>query len=151
MFTKNSKIEFVSHGTDETEAIGKTLGEYLDGHDVSRAVIAMRGEMGVGKTAFVRGFAASVGICSVKSPTYTVMNHYLGKRNIFHFDMYRIKDEDDLISVGYDDCIASDGYTLIEWSENIEYALPRDIISVTISRIPGSDDSRKITIEDMGK
>ena len=106
----------------------------------------MRGEMGVGKTAFTRGFASHFGISGVKSPTYTVVNEYRGRASIFHFDMYRISDGDDLYSIGYDDYVRSEGYLIAEWSENIEDEIPSDAIFVTISRTDGGSEERKIEI-----
>ena len=136
----------------ETEAVGQALAEMLDSNGIERAFIAFFGEMGVGKTAFVRGFASHFGIRGVKSPTYTVMNEYRGKRTIRHFDFYRISDGDDLYSIGFDDCVEDNCYCLGEWSENILDFLPYDAIRVTISRIFSgnvSDESanlRKIEI-----
>ena len=106
----------------------------------------MRGEMGVGKTAFVRGFASHFGISSVKSPTYTIVNEYRGRASVYHFDMYRISSEDDLFSTGYEDYIAKDGYTVAEWSENVEEFLPEDAFFVTIER-SDEGNGRQITIE----
>ena len=103
--------------------------------------------MGVGKTAFTRGFASHFGISGVKSPTYTIVNEYRGKVRIFHFDMYRICDGDDLYSIGYDDYVESEGYCIAEWSENIESDTPGDAIFVTISRTDGSPEERRIDIE----
>lgn len=131
----------------ETEAVGKRLAEALDSRGIRRAAIAMRGELGVGKTAFTRGFASHFGISGVKSPTYTVVNEYRGRARIFHFDMYRIGDADDLYSIGYDEYIESDGYSVIEWSENITDLLPDDVITVSILRDGESADQRKIEIE----
>ena len=137
---------YYTKNTEETEALGGALAELLENKGISRAFIAMRGEMGVGKTAFTRGFASSFGVSGVKSPTYTVVNEYSGRKRIFHFDMYRITDGDDLYSTGYDDYIESEGYTIAEWSENIEDYIPEDSIYVTISRIPEQTDSRSIEI-----
>ena len=106
----------------------------------------MRGEMGVGKTAFTRGFASYFGINSVKSPTYTIVNEYKGRSRIFHFDMYRIESEDDLYSTGYDDYVNSDGYVIAEWSERVEELLPDDAIFVTITR-QNEEHGRKIEID----
>ena len=131
----------------QTEEVGRALAKMLDEAGKIRAVIAMRGEMGVGKTAFCRGFASYFGIDGVRSPTYTVVNEYRGRVCIYHFDMYRIADGDDLYSIGYDDYIESDGYSIIEWSENIEDYLPEDTVTVTISRIPGNDVGREIVID----
>ena len=123
----------------ETEEIGRRLALALENAEVRRAFIAMRGEMGVGKTAFTRGFSAHFGIKAVKSPTYTIVNEYKGRVSVFHFDTYRIEDEDDLYSTGYEDYIAKDGFVVCEWSEKIGDLLPEDSIFVTISRTDGGD------------
>jgi tRNA threonylcarbamoyladenosine biosynthesis protein TsaE len=107
-----------------------------------RAFIAFRGEMGVGKTAFTRGFASHFGITGVKSPTYTIVNEYAGRVRIFHFDMYRIEDSSDLASIGYDDYVRARGYCIAEWSENIEGDIPSDAIFVTISRTDDAEGRR---------
>ena len=120
---------------EESEAVARDIAKRLENAGISRAFIALFGEMGVGKTAFSRGFASHFGITAVKSPTYTVLNEYRGRCKIHHFDFYRITDGDDLYSIGYDDIIEEDGYTLGEWSENIVDFLPEDAIRVTISRL----------------
>ena len=130
----------------ETENAGKALAKGLAEAGRKSAFIAMRGEMGVGKTAFTRGFASYFGISGVKSPTYTIVNEYKGSVRIFHFDMYRISDGDDLYSIGYDDYVRSEGYLIAEWSENIEDEIPSDAIFVTISRTDGDSEERKIEI-----
>ena len=137
----------ITRSAEETERVGSMLAERLEAGGVRRAFIAMRGEMGVGKTAFTRGFASHFGILGVKSPTYTIVNEYRGRVRIFHFDMYRIKDEDDLYSIGYDDYVEADGYAIVEWSENIEYAIPDGAIFVTIERVAEDENYRKITVE----
>ena len=135
----------------ETEAVGADLAKRLDEAKITRAFIAMRGEMGVGKTAFTRGFAAHFGISGVKSPTYTIVNEYRGRVRIFHFDMYRITDGDDLYSIGYDDYIEAEGYSIAEWSENIESEIPADAIFVTISRTDDTEGRRiDIDYENLG-
>ena len=133
---------------EETERIGFELAERLDSAGVNRAFIAMRGEMGVGKTAFTRGFASYFGISGVKSPTYTIVNEHRGRVNLFHFDMYRISDGDDLYSIGYDDYVEADGYCIAEWSENIEEDIPEDAIYVSISRVDGREGERRIEIDE---
>ena len=138
---------YLTNSDKETEAIGASLAERLDASGRKSAVIAIRGEMGVGKTAFCRGFASYFGIDGVRSPTFTVVNEYRGRVSIFHFDMYRITDGDDLYSIGYDDYIEKDGYSVIEWSENIEDFLPEDAITVTIRRTSESQSGREIQID----
>ena len=136
---------------EETEGVGFSLAKTLYEKGIKRAFIAMFGEMGVGKTAFSRGFASYFEIRSVKSPTYTVLNEYRGKVKIHHFDFYRITDGDDLYSIGYDDVIEDDGYCLSEWSENIVDFIPENAIKVTISRVSnenlGEEDLRIIEID----
>lgn len=138
---------YYTKSVSETEAVGKRLAEALENRGSRRAAIALRGELGVGKTAFVRGFASHFGISGVKSPTYTIVNEYRGKVRLFHFDMYRITDEGDLYSIGYDDYIESDGFSVIEWSENIENSLPEGTLFVTISRTEPYPDGREIRID----
>ena len=137
---------FITDSTEETEAVGRSLAKKIEECGISRAFIAMRGEMGVGKTAFVRGFASELGISNVKSPTYTVVNEYRGRKNIYHLDMYRIESEDDLYSIGFDDYVDRDGFCIAEWSENVEDFLPHDLIYVSIRRSPESEARREIEI-----
>ena len=132
----------------ETEAVGKALAQQLEAKGIKRAFIAMRGEMGVGKTAFTRGFASHFDITGVKSPTYTIVNEHVGRAKLYHFDMYRITDGDDLYSIGYDDYIEADGYCIAEWSENIENDIPSGAIFVTISRVDGNTEERRIEIDE---
>ena len=133
---------------EETEKVGASLAEKLHKDGRTRAFIAMRGEMGVGKTAFTRGFASYFGISGVKSPTYTIVNEHRGAVNIYHFDMYRIDGGDDLYSIGYDDYVEAEGYCIAEWSENIEDDIPEDAIFVTISRVESGPDERRIEINE---
>ena len=138
---------YTSKSAKDTQNIGFDLAKKLYTGGNKSAVIAMQGEMGVGKTAFTLGFASFFEIRGVKSPTYAVMNQYSGKDvRIYHFDMYRITDEDELYSIGYDDYIDAPGYKIIEWSENIEYALPHDAIYVRISRISEDEGARSVEI-----
>ena len=139
-------MTFFTSNDKETESVGRELAAGLDSRGVRSAFIALRGEMGVGKTAFTRGFCSHFGISGVKSPTYTVVNEYRGLARVYHFDMYRITDGDDLYSIGYDDYVESEGYCIAEWSENIEDFLPEDAIFVTISRTDG-ENGRRIEID----
>ena len=139
-----NKVVFTT-STEETEEIGRSLALNLIGIGKNTAFVALYGDLGVGKTAFVRGFTSA--LCEnarVKSPTYTVVNEYRGGRvPIFHFDMYRIESDDDLYSTGFYDYI-DEGIILSEWSENIPFALPRERIDVTIEK--DGEDKRRITI-----
>ena len=140
--------EYKTNSPEETEALGERLAEAILKEGRLPAYVAMFGEMGVGKTAFTSGFGAYFGIKGVKSPTYTVVNEYVGRAKIFHFDMYRIEDGDDLYSIGYDDYIESDGYSVCEWSENITEYIPEGAITVTIERTSECEEQRKITVSE---
>ena len=142
-------MNILATNTEKTESTGKELALSLLEKGEKQAFIALFGEMGVGKTAFVRGFCSAFGILSVKSPTYTIVNEYVrGSHPVFHFDMYRVGDEDDLVSIGYYDYLARDGFCLCEWSENIVEFIPNEAITVTISKTDGDEDERIIKIEE---
>ena len=127
---------------EETEAVGEALGRTLRGGEI----IAYIGGLGAGKTAFTRGLARGLDIAMrVTSPTYTIVNEYLGGRlPLFHFDMYRLRSSDDLFDIGWDDYLDRGGICAVEWSENVADAM-EDPITVTIEKI--GDNSRRITIE----
>ena len=116
-------IDKNSLSTEETERIGTELAALIEKNNLPRFV-ALYGDLGVGKTAFIRGFSAFAAPGSnVKSPTFTLVNEYKnGKIPVFHFDMYRIEDDDSLYSIGFYDYLDR-GICLTEWTENIEFAL----------------------------
>ena len=134
-------MEFFTNSPEETEAVGAALAEKLP----AGTVIAYRGDLGAGKTAFTRGLARGLGIGDpVTSPTYTIVNEYLsGRMPLFHFDMYRLHSADDLFDIGWDDYLERGGVCAVEWSENVEDALENPI-TVTIEKL--GEESRKITI-----
>ena len=135
-----------SCSASDTEVIGANLALSLIHTGRRRVFVAMFGEMGVGKTAFSRGFCSALGIKNVHSPTYAIVNEYKGgKVPVFHFDMYRIESEDDLCSIGFDDYLARDGFALCEWSERIENELPEGTVRVFITRTDDAD-GRQIKI-----
>ena len=136
-------MQFLSHSTQETEAIGEELAQKLRGGDV----LAFTGSLGIGKTAFTRGLARGLGCRGrVTSPTFTIVNEYEGRTPLFHFDMYRLGSSDELFDIGWEDYLARGGVCAVEWSENVEDAL-RDAIHITIEKDPLEPDTRRITIE----
>ncbi len=140
-------MNFKVKNDKETEEIGKKLAEMLTNVGKNRAYIAMHGEMGAGKTVFARGFASYFEITGVKSPTYTIVNEYRsGNVHIYHFDLYRISDGDDLESIGYHEYVESDAFSIVEWSERVPEYIPGDAIYVTISKTNGDDNERQIEI-----
>ncbi|MBQ3069333.1 MAG: tRNA (adenosine(37)-N6)-threonylcarbamoyltransferase complex ATPase subunit type 1 TsaE [Clostridia bacterium] len=133
---------FESHSPSQTEALGARLAAALDGG----RVVAMFGGLGMGKTAFVRGMAEGRGLkAEVSSPTFALVQDYGGQPPLVHFDMYRIETWDDLYSTGFFDYIDMGAILAVEWSEQIEGALPEDAVRVTFERL--SDTDRRITVE----
>lgn len=126
----------------ETEELGAGFAENLPGG----TVVAMYGDLGSGKTAFVRGMARGMGLdCRVSSPTFTIVNEYLGKRELIHFDMYRLNDADELFDIGWEDYLNRGAVCAVEWSENVQEAFFGDEITVKFEKL--GDTRRKITIE----
>ena len=138
--------EFISHSQLETEELGRKLAEKLPGG----SVVAMYGDLGAGKTAFVRGMAKGMGLsCRVSSPTFTIVNEYLGEREFIHFDMYRLSSADELFDIGWEDYLARGAVCAVEWSEKVDDAFYGDETVVRIEKL--GDTERKITIEEGGK
>lgn len=135
-------MEFLTHSPEETEHLGEQLGRLLRGGEV----LAYRGDLGAGKTAFTRGLARGLGICDrVTSPTYTIVNEYEGGRlPLFHFDMYRLGSADELFDIGWEDYLLRGGVCAVEWSENVTEAM-EDAITVEI--LKSSETDRRILIE----
>jgi tRNA threonylcarbamoyladenosine biosynthesis protein TsaE len=113
-------------------------------------VVAFYGELGSGKTAFVRGMARGMGIDAlVNSPTFTIVNEYIGPRSLFHFDMYRLGSADELYDIGWEDYLARGGVCAVEWSENVEDAFEGDEVVITFRKL--DDTTREITVEGGGE
>lgn len=123
-------MNIVTDSPAQTEELGRKLAQKLRGGEV----LALFGGMGMGKTAFTRGLAAGLGISSgVSSPTFALVNEYHGRFPVYHFDMFRVNSWDDLYSTGFFDYLDTDAVLVIEWSENIENALPPEAIRIAIS------------------
>ena len=135
-------MEYITNSPEETEKVGVALGKILE----PGTVIAYRGDLGAGKTAFTRGLARGLGYADmVTSPTYTIVNEYLGGRlPLFHFDMYRLASADDLWDIGWEDYLERGGVCAVEWSENVDDAM-ENAIYITIYKT--GEESRRIVIE----
>ena len=137
----NIILKKTSVSAEETEKIGFEFAKTLSRGDC----LAMKGDLGAGKTAFVRGMAKY--LCPkvrVQSPTYTIVNSYGGKIPLYHFDMYRIDGEESLYSTGFFDYLDAGGICAVEWSEKIEDFLPDDRYTVTIEKT--GEETREITV-----
>ena len=136
--------KYITHNVEETQQLARQFGALLKDGDV----VAFRGGMGMGKTAFTRGIALGMGIQEpVSSPTFAIVNEYRGAgRVLCHFDMYRIEGFEDLYSTGFFDYLDGNAVLAIEWSENIARdVLPQNVIWVEISQV--DEDTREILIE----
>ncbi len=139
-------FHFISSSPEETEKIAETFADNLSGGEV----IAFLGNLGMGKTCFMRGLAKGLGFNGdVTSPTFAIVNEYRGGRlPVFHFDMYRISTFDDLYSTGFFDYFDENGVIALEWSENISFALEDNTIYIKIEYL--ADNKREITIYNEG-
>ncbi len=136
----------ITHSAEETIKFAEKLGTLLKAGDM----IAYKGGLGAGKTTFTRGLAIGLGLGdNVTSPTFALVNEYCGKINLYHFDMYRITNEDDLESSGFYDYDFENNVAAVEWSENISDFLPKNTIYITINAL--SETEREIIIEDGGR
>ena len=134
-------MTIISNSADQTFEAGKSLVTMLSPGDV----LAFHGDLGAGKTVFVRGIASGLGLdARVTSPTFTIVNEYDGKIPLFHFDMYRLSGSDELFEIGWEDYLTRGGICAVEWSEITEDAFPDNTINIYIKKI--DDDTREITI-----
>lgn len=136
----------LTHSPAETEQVGQALAAQL----TAGTVLALRGDLGAGKTAFTRGLARGLGYeGAVTSPTFTIVNEYEGGRlPLFHFDLYRLKSADELWDIGWEDYLDRGGVCAVEWSERAEELLS-DAAAVTLHRL--DDETREITIKGVGE
>lgn len=141
-------MEFITKDVDETIKLGYSLGEKINPGDI----ICLDGELGTGKTHFVKGIASALGIKEyITSPTFTIVNQYEGRIKLNHFDVYRVSDPDEISAIGFDEYIFSDAASVIEWSKFIEELIPDEHVNILIEKINTDENSRKITINYSGK
>lgn len=137
-------MKIITKSEKETQEAGEKLVQTL----APGSVVAMYGDLGAGKTAFVRGMTRGLGInFPVSSPTFNVVNEYPGKVPLFHFDMYRLGSADELFDIGWDDYLERGGICAVEWSENVEEAFEPGTVKVIITKL--GDSEREITVEVM--
>ena len=138
-------MTIISYSENETEFEGEKLGQTL----MSGSIVALYGELGAGKTAFIRGIASGLNIdANVSSPTFTIVNEYPGNVPLFHFDMYRLDNENELFDIGWDDYIDRGGVCAVEWSEKVPGAFPPDTVVVKLENLGGNTRRIEITREE---
>lgn len=137
-------MEFIVDSVDKTLSLGKQLGKLVQPGDI----ICLNGDLGAGKTHLTKGIAEGLEIYDhITSPTFTIINEYYGRLKLYHFDVYRVNDPDEISAIGFDEYIFSDGVSVIEWSKYIEELIPNNHLSITITKLPELGvNYRKITL-----
>lgn len=140
--------KFETYSFDETVEVGKRLGNILKAGDV----IWLSGDLGTGKTALTNGIAKALNINDyITSPTFTLVNEYEGSLPLYHFDVYRISDSDEMFDIGFEEYINNGGVSVIEWGEQIKDILPKEIIKINITKnLQKGLDVREISIDFIG-
>ena len=138
------KISVESHSPEETQAFAHRLGEHMAGGEV----LALQGDLGAGKTCFVQGLAEGLDVppsVYVRSPTFTLMDEYPGRMTLFHLDLYRLADIDELEAIGWRECLNGDAVVAVEWANRLEHFLPDNHLELTLEHL--ENDNRRITLE----
>lgn len=138
-------MEYTVTTVDETYKIGESIGSLVNSGDI----ICLIGDLGTGKTHLTKGIAKGLNIKdNITSPTFTIVNEYTGRLKLYHFDVYRVNDPDEIAAIGFDEYIFSDGVSIIEWANYIEELIPPNKLTITIEKLPKlGDNYRKINIE----
>lgn len=137
-------MEYIVTTVEETYKIGVLIGSRVNSGDI----VCLIGDLGTGKTHLTKGIAKGLDIKDhITSPTFTIVNEYIGRLKLYHFDVYRVNDPDEIAAIGFDEYIFSDGVSVIEWANYIEELIPPNNLSITIEKLPKlGDDFRKINI-----
>lgn len=140
--------EYISESVQQTKEIAEKIAADLCSGDV----LCMYGDLGAGKTAFVQGLARGLGIEGhITSPTFTIVNEYYGRLTLYHFDVYRVADPDEMYEIGYEEYVYGDGVSVIEWPQLIDEILPEQRYNITITKdYSKHDDYRVIRVERSG-
>ena len=140
------EYKITTHSDSETIA----LAQNIESEKFPGMVICLNGDLGVGKTAFVQGLTKALGVTDpISSPTFTIVNCYNSTLPIYHFDVYRIDDCDEMYEIGYEEYVYGDGITIIEWPEKIEPILPEKRYDILISKdLSKHEDFRLIDIKE---
>jgi tRNA threonylcarbamoyladenosine biosynthesis protein TsaE len=137
-------MEFVVTTVEETYRLGEQIGALVNSGDI----ICLIGDLGTGKTHLTKGIAKGLDIKDhVTSPTFTIVNEYTGRLTLYHFDVYRVNDPEEISAIGFDEYIFSEAVSVIEWANYIEELIPHNKLTITIEKLPAlSDNYRKITM-----
>lgn len=141
-------MEFIVNSEEKTIELGKKLGSLLNKGDI----VCIDGDLGTGKTHLTKGIAKGLLIDDyITSPTFNIVNEYTGRLKLYHFDVYRVNDPDEIYAIGFDEYIFSDAVSIIEWSNYIEELIPKEHISIKIEKLINiGPNFRKIVINYFG-
>lgn len=140
-------LKYITEDVEETSRIGEQLGKLLN----TGNIICLSGDLGAGKTAFTKGIAKGLGVEDyVTSPTYTIINEYQGRLPLYHFDVYRLNDVEEMYELGYEEYFFGDGVVVLEWADIVMDIIPRERLWITILNTSG-DNSREIIMEPTGE
>lgn len=143
---RNLETEWKTYSPEETFVLGRQLGEMAK----KGQIFCLSGDLGVGKTVFTQGFASGLGITEpVNSPTFTILQEYKeGRLPLYHFDVYRIGEEEEMEEIGYEDCFFGDGVCMVEWAEQIRGLIPESAVWICIEKVLAEGfDCRRITVK----
>lgn len=137
-------MEFIVKNVEELNSLGVQLGKLCNANDI----ICLIGDLGTGKTHLTKGIATGLEITDhITSPTFTIVNEYDGRLRLYHFDVYRVNDPDEIAAIGFDEYIFGDGVSVIEWANYIEDLIPEESLTINIKKLPDIGETyRKITI-----
>lgn len=145
-------MQIRSHSVEETQNLGRLIGRHLD----KKLMISLEGDLGAGKTHLVKGIAEGMGVAEeITSPTFALVQEYLAKDaehqklDLFHFDLYRLSDAEELYYMGYDDYLGREAILIVEWGSNVRAALAKDRLDIHME-YTDQENERKITIEGTG-
>lgn len=140
-------LKYITESAEETSRIGEKLGRLVNEGNI----ICLSGDLGAGKTAFTKGIAKGMGVEDyVTSPTYTIINEYEGRLPLYHFDVYRLNDVEEMYELGYEEYFFGDGVVVVEWADIVRDIIPGERLWITILNARG-DDTREIIIEPTGE
>ncbi|MGE5626933.1 MAG: tRNA (adenosine(37)-N6)-threonylcarbamoyltransferase complex ATPase subunit type 1 TsaE [Solirubrobacterales bacterium] len=141
-------MELLLDSVEKTMELGIKIGKLVKPGDI----LCLDGELGSGKTHLAKGIALGLNINEhITSPTFTIVNEYKGRVKLYHFDVYRIDDPDEIEAIGFDEYIFSDAVSIIEWSDLIQDLIPKERVNIIIKKVPGKDENfRSVSINYVG-